>query len=55
MDSDRDKFYKKMFDFDVIYNFVVQILFIWIHLHTQISYNHWGLFLQFFVGHDYFF
>jgi hypothetical protein len=49
MDSDEDKFYKRMFDFDVIYNFVVQIFFNWRHLHTQNLYNDLGLFLQIFL------
>jgi hypothetical protein len=35
MDSDEDKLYMKLVAFDEIYNFVVQILFIWNHLRAQ--------------------
>ena len=36
MDSDGDKIYTKIIDLDEIYNFVVQIFFIWSHLGAQI-------------------
>jgi hypothetical protein len=35
MNSDGDKFYKKLEDFDEIYNFVDQTCFIWSHLGAQ--------------------
>jgi hypothetical protein len=35
MNSDGDKLYTKLVDFDEIYNFVVQSFFIWSHLGDQ--------------------
>ena len=36
MNSDGDKLYMKIVDLDEIYNFIVQIFFIWSHLGAQI-------------------
>jgi hypothetical protein len=36
MNSDGEKFYMKIVDLDEIYNFSVQIFFIWNHIHAQI-------------------
>ena len=36
MNSDGYKLYTKIVDLDAIYNFVVQIFFIWSHLGAQI-------------------